>query len=467
MQVVAGRAATDGLTWWVQSDSSALPALSLRLGTTASGVDSGIVPVARVLDVGAGWPACFAVATVGLRADTPYTLRAELPGGSSAEAVSRTLPDREVVGAPFTLAFGSCYYAENDTKGLAERFPPQGNDVNGADPIRLRLLLGDQLYMDLGSGTMPLFNTPDPWERYHTHWNKQQFSSFLAKGGAPTMVCADDHEFWNDYPHGGVQLRWAENEPGGPLGKEMDRAFSCYQAALNLEPGFLAGQGGADPVELKRALKEEARTLEVALPSADLFMLDTRTKRTRFNIDRPGFCPGGWLAAVERWLAGLTRPGILTLGQPIVEEAAGWWKRTLHTMGDVNLPDYAGQYARLCEAIMGAPHHVLILTGDIHWSRLYHIGRDASSEHVHEAVSSALARIHQGEPDTGDSAGDLKWEGGAASWRRGGDGGPYVSTETSTFATVTLKPNPAGGVETTVTAWGGGRQLSSDTFTMT
>ena len=63
-------------------------------------------------------------------------------------------------------------------------------------------------------------------------------------------------------------------------------------------------------------------------------------------------------------------------------------------MGDVNLPDYEEDFAELWEALFAAPHDVLIVSGDIHWSRFYTVSK--THRELYEIISSALSRIEPG-----------------------------------------------------------------------
>lgn len=445
--IVPGRPAADGLTWWVWAEGA--PALSLDgPGAARAQVDVHTVataadpPLARNVRI---------VTTTGLSPDSAYRLTVTLAGGSTATGASRTLPDAVPPGTPFTFALGSCHCLARDPGGWGAFFPPDPHRDGGPDPVRLRLLCGDQIYMDLtpGGGGPILFGAPDPWDRYRDQWATARYGEFLRR--APTLVMADDHEFWNDYPHANVHLPWSESDRGGPLGAAMDRAYSVFQTALNVAPGPLP----AAPEDLATLLRRDARTFGFSAGPLRFFLLDTRTARTRFDASPPRCARPAWLAAALRWLRGLDGPGVLVVSQPLVEDAAGWVRRLTHTMLDVNLPDYAADFAALWDGLFEAPHDVLVLSGDIHWSRVYAVRRAASpGRRVFEVTSSPLAKIPQGSYSRGDDLGKVEWEagGGLGRWvRRAETGAP------STYSTISLIPRgplPASGLVVRVAAWG-------------
>jgi len=334
------------------------------------------------------------------------------------------------------MAIGSCYCEATD-KGAEHWSVLKSFGLD--NPLRLRVLCGDQVYLDLSqaSGNPIIMNAPNPWERYPEHWESRRFRAFLA--ALPTVVLADDHEFWNDYPHGNAYLLWDESQPNGPLGQKMNRAFAVFQAALNLDPAAVVDDGQ----EIDRLLSEEAPTFLLDLGLLQLFVLDTRTRRTRYDASRPRFTAGPWLQRAIQWIQNLTTPGVLLVSQPMVEQRTSWFKRKTHTMGDVNLPDYDEDFADLWEAILAAGHDVLVVSGDIHWSRLYQIARPLNpGREVFEFISSPLARIPFGTPGLGEANGKVEWQrsNGTAYWTRYAD---CADNSDQLYGTLTLTPQGA------------------------
>jgi hypothetical protein len=465
MLIVPGRPSAQALLWWVWSDADVIPAV------TISGPAAGQSHL-RVLRLGeAGDPLvarrAYVVIATNLQADAAYTLEA-VAGNDRAQAASRTFPPTLEPGRPFTMAFGSCFSLPTN-RGIDVFYPPARHRADGEDPIRLRICCGDQLYMDMSSssGTPLFFETPEPWQRYRAQWHDLAYATFLRQ--SPTLMLADDHEFWNDYPHGNAWLPWAESRPGGPLGMAMERAFDVFQAALNLDPDVAATIPEAS---LRSALAQTARTFEIRVDPLRLCCLDTRTRRSRYDAPRPQFTDPLWLTQAMQWLRAAPGVRILCMSQAAIEERASWFARLTHTLSDANLPDYDHDFAALWEALAGAPTDRLVVAGDIHWSRLYQArqARGTGAE-VYEVMASPLARIPGGAPATGEPTGKVEWErpGGRAHWTR-----RYATNAAATYTTLTFRVRSGGpqpDVEVSATVWGippsraqGAIPLCQDTF---
>ena len=431
MLIVPGRPAPHALNWWALAHDGAPPQLQI-LGPNAAAATIQTHPLARPGDNGAAGNA-FLVRAQGLTEDAPYELRATHPASAPQHSHSRTLPEQLAPNASFTIALASCYCFARDP-GVGRFYPPKLHEPPGGDPIRLRILCGDQIYMDLSpsTGYPILVNAPEPWSRYLEQWDAARYRTFLER--SPNVCMADDHEFWNDYPHGNAWLRWDENGPGGPLGMAMDRAYEVFQTALNIDP---AAAFPTTPA-FHAAWRNGARTFQIDVPPLSLFFLDTRTARTRFDVDVPLMVPNAWIDRLRVWLRNPVQYKVLVLSQPAVEARSSWFQRLSHTMGDVNLPDYRAQFATLWEEIFASPRDVLVLSGDIHWSRAYEVRRMGHARaKVHEVISSPLVKIPLGSADRGDEQGKVEWPApaGVAHWTR-----RYATTAEETYSTLTFTP---------------------------
>jgi PhoD-like phosphatase len=432
MIIVPGRPADTALTWWVGTDAGSTPELALA-GPGSSNAPVFLQAIDAATPPGALSP--FLVGAKGLTPDCEYTLRARIGGGAWTEGRSRTLPQGHPAGKPFTISLGSCYCPSED-KGIGEFYPPGLHD-SPEDPVRLRILCGDQLYMDLrpDTGGVIVKDEPNPWLRYTDHWRLEKFAKFLAK--SPTLMMADDHEFWNDYPHSNAWLLWDERGNAGRLAKTMDEAFRAFQLPLNLDPqGFPYSQ-----TSLRSALQSAARTFQLNAGPLNLFVLDTRTRRSLYDADGSHFADPTLMGQALSWVKDLKGPGFLLVSQPMVETKAGWLARMTHTMGDVNLPDYFDDFAALWNAVLEAPHQVVVLTGDIHWCRIYLVSKARPNLPVVEVVSSPLSLIPPVIPISLGGGGHKKengkvdWEGGSASWLRA-----TSSDLAQAYATLSLTP---------------------------
>lgn len=466
IRVVPGRPAAGGAVWWALVPAGTLPAFRLAEGQTP-GAKLVKHLLNRAGDGMAGWDA-YLVAATGLGQDAWCALEVTA-GGERAVSRTRTLPVRLAGGTRFTIALASCYCISQDNGPVGAGFPPPFHRPPTPDPVRFRFLAGDQVYMDLkyesGSPIVSL-QPPDPWTRYQRQWDdeKKEYARFLA--ASPSLTLADDHEFWNDYPHKALWLPWSGGGRDGPTGRMMDRTFALFQAGLNLDPATVAGVTSL--TQLDQLLNDGARSPRIDVPPLSFFALDTRTVRTKGGAKPEGFATAGDMQRATAWLAGLTGPGVLILAQPAVDRIPGFAQRVLRSLGlgDHNLADYESDFAALWEAMFNAPHDVLILSGDIHWSRLYRVqrgqGSGVGSRVVWELISSPLARIPklplEGKAKVpGEREGKVEWKGGYALWKRwtamaSTDG--YATVAEQTYATVTFTTRGQGsGVGVTARAW--------------
>jgi hypothetical protein len=341
-------------------------------------------------------PIGYRVLASGLDPDRLYRLKVSFPGDPAVRtsAVVRTLPLR--IGDHFTVAVGSCYSLSEDKRQIRQAYPPERFRFEES-AIRLRFLTGDQVYLDLSpvTGDPSYLTPPDPWDVYRRHWNDPDYACFLA--GTPTGYLADDHEFWNDFPHRSLWLTWSGGGMDNPVGRAANEAFELYQAALNPFPGeegSLSDEGSG-----------YCRSYSFDVLPVSFFALDTRTDRTHYTSPDAGLMRQEEgkkrdLDALRAWVERLEGPGILVISQPLVAEPASSAARFFHSMGDVNLPDYGEDYGDVWHAVLGSRHNILVLTGDIHSSRVTLVQPvsvpGASGKSAFELVSSPLVHIKQG-----------------------------------------------------------------------
>lgn len=446
MMVVPGRPSARGLSFWVLMDQPGRPSVNLT-GAGIAQARISIVSLARPDD-----PAIarqlYLVACLGLTPDQRYRLVVSRDG-VFAEAWSRTLPLSVALGDCFSIALGSCYCVAR-SKGIDACYPPKLHEGD-TDPIRFRVLAGDQIYMDASERTgQPILSpAPKPYERYLSQWTKLLYSSWLQR--SPNLVMADDHEFWNDYPHRSFWLTWSESAPGGPLGRSMDRAYALFQVALNLEAASAAAAS-----DLPNQLDASARSFQLDVSPLSFFFLDTRTERTRFDAHPARLCSAASLQRALAWTRALKAPGVLVIPQPLVAERASNLARALHAQLDVNLPDYPADFRALWEAVSSAPHDIVILTGDLHYSRLYSISRAPISQtRVYEVVSSPLARIPSGTKANSALTGKVEFAGGSARWTKF-----YAGNPEATYTTLTFQPM-SGRLQLAVRSWLVGRNATA------
>ncbi|TPW17555.1 MAG: hypothetical protein FD129_332 [bacterium] len=398
--IVPGRSSSNALLWWHRG-----PAIPPVVEPVDPGRTLHVYDLARL---GAPDPANGprVLAVGGLAPDREYRLTI-----GSETVRSATLPAALNPSRPFRVALGSCFYHSKD-EGISAVY--DGRLHRAGPAIDLRFLCGDQLYMDLADGlgqALPTpWKAPDPWKKYGEQWPAARFPQLMA--ASPSVCLADDHEFWNDFPHEKAWIWWADKNPASAIRRQLDASYQAYQIALNLPPGPLA-DGVTDAV-IDALLDGPARSFAIDVPPLSFFVLDLRSRRTVH--DDPvltELTPAAEMQRALAWMAGLAGPGILVLPQPIAIGRASTLERVLHAKGDWALSDYEASYGSLLDGLFGAPHDIMVLSGDIHWSRCYEMWRTDTGPRIFEVVSSPQKLMLGGQPPDPEKKnkleGKLEW----------------------------------------------------------
>ena len=295
----------------------------------------------------------FVAEASGLKPGADYQI-----GATHIKTLPRTLP-----ATGFRFALASCY--SDDFKRHGDYLKVlQGSTTFGQ--LQAKLLVGDNVYVDVGSiGAQARSGFEETAERYLRHFWRSGYADVLSY--LPTFTMWDDHEFWNNYPESQFWLPRSMNARHEEFRDAALAGIKAFQAVLNPPPA--ARQGLSYRFEL---------------PSLSVFALDLRAHRSRHEIANPVMCSEPELVAFERWAAALTTPGALVVGQPLWV-AAGDWK-------DWNPPAFAAQYARIWKALAAAPFDIVVLSGDVHHSRLLEIEVGAGRR-VWELISSPACHI--------------------------------------------------------------------------
>lgn len=340
--------------------------LALRLEAVAGGP----APAIKLLEHDAGEPLVdqhvrraglrmFLAEASGLTPGTDYHLR---EGGGPPvhfKTFAAQLPKEGV-----SLALASCYY---EAFGRDRDYLRSLHAAPGFGPLAAKLLVGDNVYVDVGRApTADRSGAEETVGRYLQYYWRGGYADVLSY--LPTFCLWDDHELWNNYPERQIFLARslgdavrANYETSGLA------ALRLFQASLNPPP---IARGGL--------------SYQFEIPPISCFALDLRAGRTLFKTASPRMTSEGELAAFERWAAGLRAPGIAIFGQPLWIEKGSWM--------DYHPPDFAAQYARIWRALATAPFDVLVMSGDVHHSRLleFDVG---GGRRVFELVSSPACMI--------------------------------------------------------------------------
>ena len=279
----------------------------------------------------------------------------------------RTLPRTLDGGVSFVLA--SCFYLPADKDG---GYAAGLRDLTKIEQPVFKLLIGDQVYQDWPPNLKPLDDPVARFaRRYDEYWRHPAYREVLTS--SPNLFTCDDHEFWNGYPERAYQVpsTWTEQwrRDNGRVARDL---FRYYQTASN---------------------PNQRGWFDFEVGPVSFFVTDTRSERTKLDVDDPHLFGDSQWAALEDWARRLAGPGVLVLGQPLFGKKGDWKEPALR--------DFDGDFGRLCsviEAALGRGHDVLVLSGDIHRARHFRatlVGLSAGPG-VHELVSSSASRLQVG-----------------------------------------------------------------------
>ena len=346
----------------------------------------------------------------GLRADTSHSITVRA-GGQQKTLHMRTLPS-ELPRDGLTVAVASCCYHGFP---LQERLRVALESRILVERPRLALLVGDNVYLDVGEDARPPRGLArEVVARYLDYFLDDRYLD--ARGTLPVWTTWDDHELWNDYPEGQRHLGFTGDAARrGPFEQCALGCLDLFQASLN--PSANAG----------------GRSFVAGVDPVSFFVADTRTERTPIEDPDPQLMPPAALDHLCSWAAALEGPGVLVLGQPLWIRARNSALLGLVT-ADHNPPAFARQYRRIVDALREAPFDVLVVSGDVHYSRLLRIAVSRSSDNrfVYELVSSPAVHIptaastvgldrSQGRASIDDPSRVPEWPGARAEYLFGTD----------------------------------------------
>ena len=341
-------------------------------------------------------------------------------GLNSVALDTYTLPDA-LPAAGLTVAVGTCFY---DGYKMAAKLGAALSQVRLVERPALQFWGGDNVY-----GDVPNFSGNDTphghlVRRYLQYLDATPYS--YARGLTPNYTTYDDHEFWNNYPES--QL-WLSRSWDGNHAENSAAALDCvrlFQASVNPK-----GVG-------------DGLSHEFAIPPVYFFFADVRSARTRHGGKTPRMMAPGDFAALLAWARNLKGPGVLVLGQPLWCNAGGYT--------DYNPPDFVAEYQAIWRALRDASYDVLVVSGDVHHSRVLAIDLVGNEgRKVYEFITSPASHI----------PGVLATVGIGGSQDRGGLGVPgkpdnagmpvgarayFGTTAPNSFGLLRFTPRPGGEV---------------------
>lgn len=280
-----------------------------------------------------------------LTKQTDYPLTLRVNGNWQADGSFRTIP-WNLPGPderPFIVMLGSCFFAREDPQGDVGR-TYMGLPTDAKPDVKF--LCGDQVYLD---NPPQDFLNPFRSEKWLEHrsfktyldaWSQQTAEGGfgrLLKHGA-NFFSSDDHEFWNNAPDVGLNVplftarkKWRDQ--WWTIGTTLYKIFQTVPSS---------------PVRFK-------------IDPLSFCICETRFNRGSGGADGDFMSPAN-LRDIGNWIAGLTGPGVLVLGQPFFAESG--------SIKDYGLIDFSRQFEELKGYLRESEHSIMVLTGDVHFGRI-------------------------------------------------------------------------------------------------
>ena len=304
-----------------------------------------------------------------LTQQTNYTLTLRIGGQWAAEATMKTIPWRlpGPQDPPFIVMLGSCFFGRQDPEGAVGR---TYMNLPAAARPDVKFLCGDQVYLDNPpQDFLNPFRSRDwlehrSFKTYFDTWTQQTpeggFGQLLKNGA--NFFSSDDHEFWNNAPDIGLNVPFFTLTQKGrdqwwAIGQNLYRIFQTVPSG---------------PVTFK-------------IEPLSFCICETRFNRGHGGGDGD-FMSAANLQAIGQWMAGLTGPGILVVGQPFFSETG--------SIKDYGLPDFHRQYEELKGFLRQSEHSIVILTGDVHFGRIAVTAlRPELGTKLYEVISSPMQLV--------------------------------------------------------------------------
>ena len=295
----------------------------------------------------------------GLLPDTEYDW--EVPTMPNWRA--RTLPTA-IPSTGLSMLVGSCYY---DYFHRGTMVVGAAYEIAKRERVAFGMLVGDNLYLDVAPDQRAYSDAfKETAERYTQYFYRSPYHQLLSV--CPSLTTWDDHEFWNNYPDSQIHLSRSWSWNAAEYDQAAQEAISIFQEPLNPPP-----------------IRPGSRCFTFDIPPLHVFVADTRSRRQKYQGAVSEMMPSADFNALLVWLTDPTLhgPRMLVLGQPFFVSTGG--------MFDRNPPDFTTQYQRLFRALGACPYDVMIVSGDVHYSRL--IRQPVNSGSVYELISSPMCHI--------------------------------------------------------------------------
>ena len=306
--------------------------------------------------------------------------------GLSSTASFRTLPTSIPIGKEnaLNIVLASCYERTFDDGRVAHAFTqlfPAGQ------PPHMKLFTGDQVYNDhpfnefLWTADTP----PVIAARIHQNYNATWHNLRPMHANGFNHFIADDHEIYNGYPQ----------PPAFMVGQHLGRITNTHLSTW------------ADIAKRYFNVLQSDTILNTFQIGNDLSfcIVDTRIVRDRQGKN---FISNTDFAKLTKWLSELNCPGVLVLSQPLLVKKSDGNAINQET----NTAAYR-QYDALVSALAQSNQDIVLLSGDVHFSRFARM-EFPNGHTVYEVISSPMSLIELTRKP-GDLL-DLSEQGATNSW---------------------------------------------------
>lgn len=379
-RLIQGGVSTTALRALLLTRSAASPVVQVVAASgvaVASKAQVRAVPAAgssirKVLD--ARGVRVYSIDVAGLTPGTTYRVLAAV-GSEQLGFTSTTLPMR-VPAEGLTVAVATCYY---DGFHVDRALAASLRKARFEQAPAFHIWAGDNLYVDVPTAARANLPVDQTVDRYLSYYLDSDYAE--VRSIAPTFTTFDDHEYWNNYPQSQIWLSRSWDEEWHGYSDAGHGCMELFQNSLNIGQAVGPGYYSFDIYPLR------------------FFVLDTRSYRTRDGAATSrGMLTQQARAALRTWSL-RDGPGVLVLGQPLWIATGGW--------ADLNPPSYAQDYAFIWKCLRESSYDTLVISGDIHHSRVMKIAfTGTNNRFVYEFVSSPACHI-PGELLPGQSHGDL------------------------------------------------------------
>lgn len=293
----------------------------------------------------------------------PYRFSVDAGPGAHAALTTWTLPEA-LPAEGLSCAVATCFY---NGFGMSAKLRAALAGARLVTAPAFEIWAGDNVYLDVRDfdGANPNHARAQTLARYLEYFGSGDYA--LARGARPSFTAYDDHELWNNYPERQLWLARSWDGNADAYGRAAQECLTLFQSALNPAPVVPKG-----------------RSYRFDVAPLSFFVADLRTQRTRKASGDFRMMPKAELRALVDWASGLTGPGVLVVGQPLWTGAGNWT--------DYNPPAFVPEYQAIWRALRDAPYDVLIVSGDVHHSRLLRVGLGAD-RFAYEFVTSPVCHI--------------------------------------------------------------------------